>query len=69
MLPGRRNQGDMGIANPNKVPNYSIGHNTPAVRGTDNSENIHKRSNSTYNQMLVGQFTNQFVEANNKNRN
>ena len=49
MLPGRRNQGDMGIANPNKVPNYSIGHNSPAVRGTDKVDNVHKRSNSTYN--------------------
>ena len=59
----------MGIKNQNKIKNYMIGHDTPAVRGGDLSSNVHSRSNSTYNQALQGQFTNQFVDANAKNKN
>jgi|Transcript_21223 hypothetical protein len=58
----------MGIKNQNKVRNYTIGHDTPAVRGGDNSDSVQKRSNSTYNQSLRGQFTSQFLEANAKNK-
>jgi len=38
----------------NLAPNYSIGFDVPAVRGTD--EKVQKRSNSTYNQNLKGHF-------------
>ena len=51
------------------MPNFAIGHDTPAVRGGDNSSTVQKRCNSTYNQTLKGNFTTQFVEANSKNRN
>ena len=67
VLPGRRNQGQMGIHNQNIVPNYAIGDNTPAVRGSDQAAS-HGRSNSTYNQTLQGNFTKQFIEANDKNK-
>ena len=33
ILPGRFNQEQMGIKNQNKIKNYSIGHDTPSVRG------------------------------------
>lgn len=33
VLPGRRNQEQLGIKNPNKVQHYAIGDDTPAVRG------------------------------------
>ena len=35
VLPGRRNQKELGIKNQNLVKNYAIGDNTPAVRGSD----------------------------------
>lgn len=69
LLPGRRNQEQLGIKNPNRVQSYAIGDDTPAVRGGDLSSNVHKRSNSTYNQSLKGSFTNQWVEANAKAKN
>ena len=54
VLPGRRNQEQFGIKNQNKIPNYMIGEDTPAVRGGDDSATVHKRSNSMYNQALTG---------------
>ena len=68
ILPGRRNQEQLGIKNQNKVRNYTIGENTPSVRGGDIAGDVQKRSSSTYNQNLRGQFTNQFIDANAKNK-
>ena len=68
ILPGRRNQEQLGIKNQNKVRNYTIGHDTPSVRGGDNSDAVQKRSNSSYNMALRGQFTDQFKEANTINK-
>ena len=51
------------------MKNYAIGDNTPAVRGSDDTIGVQKRSHSTYNSTLKGSFTNQFVEANDKNKN
>ena len=59
----------MGIYNQNKVPNYAIGDNTPCVRGTDDTANVHKRSNSTYNKTNIGNFTDQFIDSGAKNKN
>jgi len=50
------------------VRNYSIGQDIPSVRGGELAAVAQKRSNSTYNQSLKGQFTNQFIEANAKNK-
>ena len=69
VLPGRRNQQQLGIKNQNLVKNYAIGDNTPAVRGSDDVVGVQTRSNSTYNKTLQGNFTNQFIEANDKNKN
>ncbi len=68
-MPGRRNQEQLGIKNPNRVANYAIGDDSPAVRGGNLAGKVNTRSNSTYNQSLKGQFTNQWVEANAKNKN
>ena len=51
------------------MKNYAIGDDTPAVRGTEDTSQVHKRSYSTYNQNLRGAFTNQFVDANSQNKN
>ena len=68
-MPGRRNQGELGIKNQNIVPNYAIGEDTPAVRGGgDGSRGVKKRSHSTYNSTLKGSYTTQFIEANDKNK-
>ena len=69
ILPGRRNQEQLGIKNANKVKNYTIGQDTPAVRGGDRFADVQKRSGSTYNQSMRGEFTNQFIEANSKAKN
>ena len=69
ILPGRRNQEQLGIKNPNRVASYAIGDDSPAVRGGNIAGKVNTRSNSTYNQSLKGQFTNQWVEANAKNKN
>lgn len=69
ILPGRRNQQELGIKNQNLIKNYAIGDNTPAVRGSDDVKDVQKRSHSTYNSSLQGKFTTQFLEANDKNKN
>ncbi len=69
ILPGRRNQAELGIQNQNKVPNIEIGANMPAMRGSDDVSAAQKRSYSTYNQTIRGAVTNQFIEANDKNKN
>ena len=69
VLPGRRNQQQLGIKNQNLVKNYAIGDDTPAVRGSDDVGKVKNRSHSTYNSTLQGSFTKQFIEANDKNKN
>ena len=52
----------------NLIKNYDIGVNSPSVRGSDIKQNKN-RAHSTYNQTLKGKFTNQYAEANDKNKN
>ena len=51
------------------MPNIEIGGNMPAMRGSDDVSGVQKRSYSTYNQTNTGAVTNQFIEANDKNKN
>ena len=57
VLPGRRNQQQLGIKNQNLIKNYAIGDDTPAVRGSDDVGKVKNRSHSTYNSTLQGSFT------------
>lgn len=51
------------------MPNFEIGQDKPSLRGSEDVKNVQKRSYSTYNQTNRGSFTNQFIEANDANKN
>ena len=54
-LPGRRNQEELGIKNPNKASNFAIGGQDKA--SLDGRSNNQLHSSSTYNQTNRGSFT------------
>ena len=62
-LPGRRNQDN----NVNLIKNYQIGVNSPSVRGSDVAT-TQNRTYSTYNKSLSGQFTTQYQQSNDINK-